>query len=251
MEVFVSRTDAPKKNNLNYYSKLNTFYPTYNDNCTWYCWGRQLELGTTKTELSKNLPTSNAENWFNDTKYGKYSYPRVGDIVCYRAGKRHYSKDGAGHVATVEYVYANGDILISESGTSMKFKTRILKPPYKFYLNVKNKNNYVLEGFIHIKDYITDSWELGKYKFLFDKYVRTSPEVIQSNKMKYNSLNDTMKENCKKDKLGYAKYKAGKTITFVEFKYDIKGNLWGRRKGTNTDTWYCVCDSTGNQVIKV
>ena len=93
--------------------------------------------------------------------------------------------------------------------------------------------------------------EVGKYKFLFDKYVRTSPEVKQSNKIKYKSLNDTMKENCKKDKLGYAKYKAGKTITFVEFKYDTKGNLWGRRKGTNTDTWYCVHDSTGNQVIKV
>ena len=251
MEVFVPRTDAPNKNNLNYYSKLNSFYPTYTNNCTWYCWGRLLELGIPKTELLKNLPTSNAENWFNESKFEKHSYPSVGDVGCYRAGKYHYAKDGQGHVFIVEYVYANRDILISESGTSMKFKTRILKYPYKFYLNVKNKDKYVFEGFIHPRDYITDSWELGVYKFLFDKYVRTTPEVIQSNKIKYNSLNNTMKKKCVKDKLGYAKYKAGKTITFVEFKYDTKGNLWGRRKGKNTDTWYCVRDSSGNQVIKV
>ena len=42
-----------------------------------------------------------------------------------------------GHVAIVEHVYPDLTILISESGPKMKFKTRKLKPPYKYYLKFK------------------------------------------------------------------------------------------------------------------
>ena len=244
MDKFIPRTEAPKKDNKFYYSKLNPFYPKYVDNCTWYAWGRLLELGIDPTG---KLPQSNAENWFNETKFEKYSYPRVGDIGCYRAGKYHYSKDGMGHVFVVEYVYPNGNILISESGTNMKFKTRTLKPPYKFYLNVSNKKNYVLEGFIHSKDYEQDEWNPGDYKVLFQKYLRKSPEVNATNKYKYANLTPNAKKKCLKDKLGYAKYKIGAEINIKQFKYDKKGNLWGR---TNA-LWVCVCDSTGKQVKKI
>ena len=244
---FIPRTESPLKDNRNYYSDKDVFYPKFVNNCTWYCWGRQLELGVSNSLLKKKLPQSNAENWFNDTKFEKFSYPRVGDIGCYRAGKYHVPKDGEGHVFIVEYVYPNGNILISESGTNMNFQTRILKPPYKFYLNVKNKKNYVFEGFIHIQDYEEDVWSPGDYKLLFQKYLRKSPEVKSNNKVKYANLTENAKKKCLKDKLGYAKYKIGAEINIKEFQYDSKGNLWGR---TNT-LWVCVQDETGKQVKKV
>lgn len=248
MMNFVPRTEAPNKANIYYYSSSNPFYPKYVDNCTWYAWGRELELGIDPKELKKKLPTSNAENWFNDSTFEKHSYPSEGDIGCYRAGKLHYSKDGAGHVFVVEYVYADGSIMISESGTKMKFKTRIIKPPYKYYLSSTNAKNYVFEGFIHLQDYVQDEWiEDCNYKLLFQKYLRKTPEVKANNKCLWVNLNENAKKKCIKDKLGYARYKIGSTVNIKEFQYDKKGNLWGR---TNT-LWFCVHDSTGNQVKKV
>lgn len=246
---FKPRTKAPEKTNKFYYTKENPLIDFIN-NCTWYCWGRQLELGVNRTQLINKLPQSNAENWFNDTKYPKFSYPRVGDIGCYRAGKYHYAKDGQGHVFIVEEVYGDGSILISESGTNMKFKTRVLKPPYKFYLNVKNKKNYVFEGFIHIQDYDRPTWQPGNYKLLYQKYLRKTPEVINgeiNNKCLYKNLNANAKKKCTKDKQGYAKYKVGAEINIKKFTTDSLGNVWGR---TNT-LWVCVQDSSGNQVKKV
>lgn len=106
--------------------------------------------------------------------------------------------------------------------------------PYDYLVGNKSFNN---------------EWEKGTYRLLKDKYVRTSPEVA-NNKVKYNSLMKSIKENCVKDSFGYAKWKTGKTIDLSDFVYDKKGNLWGKRVGLNTDLWICVNDSSGNQVIR-
>ena len=241
---FVERTKAPAKTNKNYYSDKNVFYPKYRDNCTWYFWGRQLELGVTIASLRKNLPTSNAENWYHDTTYPKGNIPHVGDIIVYSAGKRHHAKDGEGHVATVERVYTDGKIDISESGTNMKFKFRTLKPPYKFYLNVKNKKNYKLDGFIHPATY-DEKWTDGNYITNKEKYVRKTPEVKSNNKVKYSVLPD--KSIYCKDKLGYAKYKKDILMYIEDFSKDKKGNIWGK----SGMFYICVEDSTGDQVRKV
>lgn len=245
---FVERTKAPAKNNKNYYSKENPFYPSYVDNCTWYCWGRQLELGVDPLLLKQKLPTSNAENWYHDTTFEKCKFPRVGDIGCYKGGVYHKSSDGPGHVFTVEEVFDNGDIRISESGTNMKFKTRVIKPPYKYYLATNYK--YTFEGFIHIQDYDL-KWEVGNYKALKSKYLRTSPEVA-NNKYKWKKLTNNGKSNCTKDALGYAKTIIGNIYKFLEFKYDKKGNIWGKTtNGKNGFLWICVRDDTGDQMKKV
>ena len=242
---FNRRIKAPATNDKNWYSKKNPFYPTYVNNCTWYVWGRELELGVPNTELSKKLPTSNAENWYNDTKYSKFSYPRVGDIGCYRCGTTHKSSDGAGHVFIVEEVFDDGRIRISESGTNMKFQTRIIKPPYKYYL--KSKYTYTFQGFIHLRDYDQTYWNPGDYLVLYHKYLRSSAEVKTNNKVKYNNLTTNAKAKCIKDALGYAKYKIDARINIKDMKYDTKGNLWGK---TNT-LWVCVNDSSGKQAKKV
>ena len=244
---FKERTKAPAKSNKNYYSKENLFYPTYTNQCTWYCWGRQLELGISEKDLKKNLPTSNAENWAHDTKYPVYQFPRVGDILCYKAGKYHHAADGEGHVATVEKVYDNGDIDISESGATMKFQYRKVKKPYKFYLNFKHAKNYKFDGFIHLQDY-DSKWIIGDYITLKQKYVRKSPKVDGSkNKVKYNTLLSGTKAKCNKTANGYARYKKGVIVYLTEFKYDDKGNLWGREN----NYWLCVNDSSGDQVKKI
>lgn len=242
---FIERTKAPAKNNKSYYGKENIFYPNYVDNCTWYAWGRQLELGVDFLTLMVNLPTSNAENWYKETSFQKCSFARVGDIGCYKCGKYHKASDGAGHVFIVEKVYDDKSIDISESGVNMKFKTRHLKYPYKYYL--KSKYEYTFEGFIHIQDY-DDPYFIndGVYKTLKQKYVRTTPEVA-NNKVKYKSLPNSVKSGCNKTALGYARYKKDTILHLNEFRYDNKGNLWGR----NNNYWLCVKDDSGKQVKKV
>lgn len=245
---FVERTTAPKKDNKCYYSKDNPLYPEFTNNCTWYSWGRQEELGVPIKELKEKLPISCAENWYHDTKFPKFDFARVGDIGCYECGKLHHKADGMGHVFQVEKVYPDRSIDITDSGTKMKFHKMHLKYPYKY--PYKSEYKYTFKGFIHTQDYDID-WEVGNYKALKEKYLRTSPKV-DNNKYKYKNLTNNGKNNCVKDKLGYAKTKLYAIFKLIEFAYDDKGNIWGKTtNGKNGFLWICVCDSTGSQVKKI
>lgn len=113
---FTPRKTAPAKNDKHYYSNENIFYACgYSmPNCTAYAWGRLYEL-TGKRLMSL---CGNAEDWFDAAasaglKTGQT--PKLGAIACYRAGKVGDSSDGAGHVAIVEEIKANGDIVTSNS----------------------------------------------------------------------------------------------------------------------------------------
>ena len=155
---FVKRTTCPEKANKYYTSAVyNPFAYSYNmftlgGNCTTYCYGRAAELLNKKPT---GLATSNAENWFADTKnFKKISASvsnfevKAGDILVYRQGKIHNGNDGAGHVCMIEEKYSDGSILISESGYKhFLFRTRILPKPYKW------GTNYILEGLIRIADF--------------------------------------------------------------------------------------------------
>ena len=100
------------------------------------------------------------------------------------------------------------------------------------------------------KNAFENKWLSGEYRLLKDKYCRTSPEVA-NNKIKYKSLMKTIQNKCIKDISGYAKWKTGATIELIDFKFDKKGNLWGMRKGKNTNIWICIHDYSGNQVVKL
>lgn len=243
---FKPRKLQPKKNNKCYYSKENFEYPTYVDECTWYAWGRELECGVPLSEMKKKCPTSNAENWYKDSKFEKRVLPELGDIGVYHCGKRHYAKDGMGHVFVVEEIFDDNSIRITESGHNMKFQTRKIKYPYKYYLKNPKGYKYEFDGFVHPQDYDNRYFLPGKYILKKQKYLRTTPEVAK-NKVKYAGLTSNWKEKCNKTANGYARFKVDAFTDITEFKYDNKGFLWGKT-GTY---WICVRDDTGYQVKKV
>ena len=43
--------------------------------------------------MKAKCPTTNAENWWYDTKFDKRILPELGDIGVYHCGKKHYAKD--------------------------------------------------------------------------------------------------------------------------------------------------------------
>lgn len=82
-------------------------------NCVGYAYGRFMEI-MGETECS--LPTGNAENWYYvDDGYERGTTPKPGAVICWKKGEAYNQNDGAGHVAVVEEVKANGDIVCSNS----------------------------------------------------------------------------------------------------------------------------------------
>lgn len=96
--TFSPRYDAPAANNP-YYTSMNIFYKSgYGmPNCTCYAWGRVYEA----SGAYPNLPTGNANAWFNNASCEKGYSPRPGAVICGNAGQW-------GHVAFVEKVYDDG-----------------------------------------------------------------------------------------------------------------------------------------------
>ena len=110
-------------------------------NCVGYAWGRFYEILKSKPKLSRR----NAEEWYGYTTdgYERGQTPKLGAVVCWAKGKTNYGADGAGHVAIVEQVNADGSIVTSNSGYGGKrFWTKTLKPPYAM-------SGYTFQGFIY------------------------------------------------------------------------------------------------------
>ena len=113
-------------------------------NCVGYAWGRWLELLGKTPKLSRN----NAEDWYGKKDgYKRGQKPKLGAVACWRKGRAGYGADGAGHVAIVENIAADGTVTFGQSGYGYK----------RFYLT-KMKGNYslggtyVFQGFIYLPD---------------------------------------------------------------------------------------------------
>jgi len=99
-------------------------------NCVGYVYGRSLEIAN---KSAMDMPTCNAEDWNDMSKWEHGTEPKLGAIICYRSGKNWNSSDGCGHVAVVEQVNSDGSFLISESGwSSFYFRTKTI-PKSKAY----------------------------------------------------------------------------------------------------------------------
>lgn len=110
-------------------------------NCVGYAWGRFYEVLGAKPTLSK----SNAENWYNTNDgYERGQSPKLGAVICWRKGEAGNGNDGAGHVAIVERINADGSVLTSNSGYgSSRFWLQTVRAPYNIGAN------YYFQGFIY------------------------------------------------------------------------------------------------------
>lgn len=148
-------------------------------NCVGYAWGRIYELKGSKPKLSRG----NAENWYNfNDGYPRGNKPKLGAVICWRKGQAGNETDGAGHVAVVEEVKADGTIVISNSAyNGTRFYIKTLKPPY--YIGSK----YTLQGFIYPVDFEeevkpADPTPTPIYKFnIGDKVVINGNLYVSSN----------------------------------------------------------------------
>ena len=86
-------------------------------NCVGYSFGRFHEIAQ-RSEMDLFDPV-NAENIFENAKQHGLKTgrtPKLGALIVWQKGNTLSSSDGAGHIAVVERILANGDIITSESG---------------------------------------------------------------------------------------------------------------------------------------
>ena len=124
---FSPRMTRPKAGNKYYIRKASGGYsnaikgnPADKDcdvlsNCTGYAYGRFNEIGG--YGYCKYLAPVNAENFMSYKGSCKTGMtPRVGACMVWKKGKTLSGSDGAGHVAIVEKVISDTEVITSESG---------------------------------------------------------------------------------------------------------------------------------------
>lgn len=111
-------------------------------NCVGYAWGRFYEIIGEKPKLSKN----NAEMWYGNTAdgYKRSQTPALGAIACWSKGAVGNEADGAGHVAVVEQILPNGDIVTSNSAYGGS----------RFYVKTYEKKNGYNSGALKFQGFI-------------------------------------------------------------------------------------------------
>ena len=161
MSTFKPRLTRPEKGNPYYNTKSNGGYSSavkgnsiYRDrdcdvlpNCVGYAYGRFNEIGG--YGYCKYLSPVNAE------KFIQYKgsledglTPRVGACMVWQGGASLSGRDGAGHVAIVEMLISDTEILVSQSGwySEIPFWTATIK---KVKGNWYIGDNYTFLGFIY------------------------------------------------------------------------------------------------------
>lgn len=127
-------------------------------NCVGYAWGRFYELTGEKPRLA-NL---NAEDWYGNTAdgYKRSQTPKLGAVACWRKGKVWNGADGYGHVAIVEEIKPNGDIVCSNSAYGGS----------RFYMQTYSKSNGYNSGSLTFQGFILPPVD-------FSAQSETSPET--------------------------------------------------------------------------
>lgn len=160
MATFKPRLTKPEKGNPYYNTKSNGGYsdaiqgrPTDSgcnvlSNCVGYAYGRFNEIG--EWDSCKYLYPTNAENFIQYAGGCEVGdTPRVGACMVWRGGPTLSGSDGAGHVAIVEKVISETEVITSESGygVSVPFWTKTRKK--ETFNNWGAGNGYEFLGFIY------------------------------------------------------------------------------------------------------
>ena len=174
MAQFIPRLTAPSQTDLHW---IKTTHGGYNrcividsitgsvlPNCTGYAWGRYLEVNNI---TDCNLSRGNGGDWFNyNDGYERGQVAKLGAVACWE------KTGGDGHVAVVEVIKPNGDIITSNSAyNGSRFFTRELTKSS----NYQYGNSYIFQGFIYpIKDFTPDK----------EKRNNTFPWVLYARKLR-------------------------------------------------------------------
>lgn len=143
--------------NNKYWYSSNPFYQSgYGlPNCTCYAWGRFWEVTEQSgvTGVTPSLSRGNGGDWYGYTQdgYPRSEEPALGAVICFSQPGR------AGHVAIVEQILDNGDIVTSNSGYSRSpggwndrsyFWTETNPKSTGYRSSWEVSGGYVLQGFI-------------------------------------------------------------------------------------------------------
>lgn len=146
--TFIPRTnDTGITSSPWYYSNGNPFYAAgYGmPNCTAYAYGRYAEA----RGAWASLPTWDAKDWYDDaTSFQRGSVPALGAVACWGQN----GSGAVGHVAIVEAIYANNDILISESHSTSGlpfFDTQTLHASGGYMDSIYMGSSFYFQGFIY------------------------------------------------------------------------------------------------------
>ena len=152
MSIYKPRLSAPSATDKNWIKSTRGGYNYCIEisngsclpNCVGYAWGRWREI----LGASHNLSRANAENWWTNTGdgYERGQTPRLGAVMCWRNGAVGNGNDGAGHVAIVEKISADGrTVTTSESNYGgTRFQNVVRSYPYAL------GGNYSFQGFIYL-----------------------------------------------------------------------------------------------------
>lgn len=149
--MFSQRTSAPTVGNLLWvrrsYGGYNRIEQTGNGssggwtlpNCTGYAYGRFMEeMGVTSCNLIHS-PGADARNWWGHTSdgYSRGQTPYLGAVLCWGSGTY-------GHVAIVEQIYSDTDIIWSESNWSGRLNG---SRPGRYWRRIRGNPRTYLSGF--------------------------------------------------------------------------------------------------------
>lgn len=159
--MFKPRLTKPESGNPYYNTKSNGGYssaiigkPTDDGcnvlaNCVGYAYGRFNEIAE-NTQMTLLAPR-NAELFVTIAKQQGLTVgtePKLGAVICWQKGDTLNGSDGAGHVAVVEAINADGSIITSESGYNAK-KPFWTKKRHKGTGNWGQAASYKFLGFIY------------------------------------------------------------------------------------------------------
>lgn len=194
--LFKRRTEPPTEQNSNYFSYRNVYYKSNlgMPNCPCYGLGRFHEVG------GEWLPVwHNAEDWASvlaPKGYIIHKTPLLGAVAIWRNGKAGVGlkawTDGCGHVAIVEAIKANGDIICSNSGyyrspagvlpqNDKKYQAlfwyeQTFKASKGYAWTGSTGKSYELIGFIYPKKFQSEPRTTMSFKKAFKIYIDAGTE---------------------------------------------------------------------------
>lgn len=201
-------------------------------NCVAYVLGRWREL----LGEDHKLKSQNAEDFYAYTKdgYKRSDTPKLFAIACWKKGKLWNESDGAGHVAVVEQIKANGDIVTSESvWEGARWRSKTYSKASGYYLG----KGYEFLGFIlfpvDVEALNEKVYTKGDYRVTDASLlnVRTGPGTDYSKKQ-YSEFT----KNAREQIYELVRYKADGYVMGVEFTVSKVDGRWGK----TPSGWVCL-----------